>query len=80
MGTEDLVRKLQSYDEAFGIDIIHAETDTIEFDLVGNSADFSDFAEELYKFCPDIVDQGVRTVAELEEQIVVTGRVFLWWD
>src|SRR5262249_38127499 len=34
MGTEDLVQKLQSYDEAFGIDIIHAETDTIEFDLV----------------------------------------------
>lgn len=80
LGTEDLVRKLQTYDGAFGIDIIHAETDTIEFDLTGNPEDFSDFAEDLYKFCPDIVDQGVGSVADLEEQIVVTGRVFLWWD
>jgi hypothetical protein len=80
MGTEDLVRKLQSYDDAFGIDIIHAETDTIEFDLVGNPTSFSDFAADLYEFCPDIVDQGVGTVEELEEQIVVAGRIYLWWD
>jgi hypothetical protein len=80
MGTEDLVRKPQVYDKAFGIDILHAETDTIEFDLVGNPRSFPEFAADLYTFCPDIVDQGVGTVADLEEQIVVTGRVFLWWD
>jgi hypothetical protein len=80
MGTEDLVRKLQTYDEEFGIDIIHAETDTIEFDLVGDPENFSAFAADLYEFCPDIVDQGVGSVADLEEQIMVAGRVFLWWD
>jgi hypothetical protein len=80
MGPEELVRKLRSYDEVFGINIFHAETDTIEFDLVGNPESFSEFCADLYRFCPDIVDQGVGTVEALEEQIVVTGRVFLWWD
>jgi hypothetical protein len=80
MGTEDLIQKLQSYDEAFGINILQAETDTIQFDLVGNPEDFSAFCQDLYRFCPDIVDQGVGTVEAMEEGIMVTGRVFLWWD
>lgn len=34
METEDLVERLRAYDAAYGIDIVHAQTDTIEFDLV----------------------------------------------
>lgn len=80
METEDLVKKLAAYDKKYSIDIFHAETDTIEFDVKGDVDDWGAFAKDLYKFCPDIVDQGIGTVERLEEALVDTGRVYLWWD
>jgi hypothetical protein len=80
METEDLIQKLQEYDEQFGIDIDHAETDTIEFRLLRKPGDVSGFARDVYEFCPDIVDQGVGTVPALEESIRRDNRVYLWWD
>jgi hypothetical protein len=78
--TEDLVRKLQEYDSKFGIDIFHAETDTIEFKFRSVPDDLPAFCRDVYDFCPDIVDQGVGTVEKLEGEIARTGVVFLWWD
>ena len=78
--TEDLIAKLQRYDEQFGIDIWHAEVDTVEFALEKYPADMAAFAQDLYEFCPDIVDQGVGSVAALEQRIEVMGEVYLWWD
>ncbi len=80
MDTEDLVRKLQEYDSKYGIYIFHAETDTIEFRFQTLPKDLTGFCKDLYKFCPDIVDQGTGTVEKLEEEIARTGTVFLWWD
>jgi hypothetical protein len=78
--TEDLIRKLTEYDRAYGIDIFHAETDTIEFRLTRLPDDLRRFSRDLYEFCPDIVDQGVETVEALEQEIRRTGEVYLWWD
>jgi hypothetical protein len=80
MDTEDLVRKLREYDHKYGIDVFHAETDTIEFTLLNTPDDLSGFAADLYEFCPDVVDQGVGSVAALEGSIEVLGQVYLWWD
>lgn len=80
MGTEDLIRKLREYDIAHGIDIFHAETDTIEFRLKRMPSDMPGFCEDLYQFCPDIVDQGVGSLEALQELITQTRFVYLWWD
>ncbi len=80
MGTEALVKKLQSFDQAFGIDIIKASTDTIEFKLKRPPSDTSKLAKDIEQFCPDVVSQGVGTTEKLAEAIRETGRVFLWWD
>ena len=80
MDTEDLVEKLREYDQDHGIDVYHAETDTIEFMLLSTPEDLSGFAADLYEFCPDVVDQGVGSVAALQESIEVVGQVYLWWD
>jgi hypothetical protein len=80
MVTEDLIRKLAEYDRAYGIDIFHAETDTIEFRLLKLPDDMPGFCKELYKFCPDIVDQGAGTVEALQNEIGKSQQVFLWWD
>lgn len=80
MATEDLVRKLQTYNSKYGIDIFHAETDTIEFRLRSVPMDLPAFCKDLYEFCPDIVDQGVGTVEALEKEVAKSGKVYLWWD
>lgn len=78
--TEDIVAKLAEYDRAHGIDIWHAETDTVEFHLLRAPADLAAFAADVYEFCPDIVDQGVGSVEALAEAIEALGGVYLWWD
>jgi len=80
METDDIIRKLEEFDLKFGIDIFHAESDTIEFEFKQLPENLMAFSQDLYEFCPDIVDQGLETVENLENEIAVTGRVFLWWD
>jgi hypothetical protein len=80
MGTEDLIRKLEQYHSQYGIEIFHAETDTIEFRFLTMPSDLAAFCGDLYRFCPDIVDQGTGSVHALEKEIAKTGTVFLWWD
>lgn len=80
MDTKDLIHKLKQYDAMYGIDIFHAETDTIEFTLRTLPKDMKSFCEDLYKFCPDIVDQGAGTLNDLEKQITESKSVYLWWD
>jgi hypothetical protein len=78
--TEDLVARLADYDGRYGIDIFHAETDTVEFVLGRMPEDLPGFCQELYEFCPDTVDQGSGSLAALEKEIRSRGQVFLWWD
>ena len=78
--TEDLVRTLAGFDQRYGIDIFHAEADTVEFVLGRMPEDLPEFCQELYEFCPDIVDQGSGSVEALEEEVRTRGQVFLWWD
>lgn len=80
MGTEDLIRQLQQWDAEFGIDIFQAETDTIQLKLKSKPHDPHGFAQAVYKFCPDIVDQGTGSVDQLEAAILESQQVYLWWD
>ncbi|ERI08977.1 DUF4253 domain-containing protein [Aneurinibacillus aneurinilyticus] len=80
MMTEELIKKLQEYDRAFGIDITQAETDTVRFFLKNEPEDWTWFCNDLYDFCPDIVDQGCGSLEVLEEEIKKRKAVSLWWD
>jgi hypothetical protein len=78
--TEDLITRLKSYDEKYGIDIFHAELDTIEFKLRTLPKDLRAFCKDLYEFCPDIVEQGAGDLQTLEKEISRAQSVYLWWD
>jgi len=80
MTTEAIVKKLRAYHALGGIEIWHAETDTVQADLVTLPADMKAFSEDVYAFCPDIVDQGTATVAALEKEMAKTKTLYLWWD
>jgi hypothetical protein len=43
-------------------------------------SDLDAFSKEVYKFCPDSVDQGVGTVENLKPAIKEMNGLWLWWD
>lgn len=78
--TEDIIRKLSRYDEEFGISIFAATTDTVRFTLATQPENLWVFANDVYNFCPDIVDQGVGSVQALADEIARYQTLTLWWD
>jgi hypothetical protein len=80
MDTEAIVAELRAWDREFGIDIWQAETDTVQLRLKSMPRNLPAFAQRVYKFCPDIVDQGVGNVKALAREIEKTKSITLWWD
>ncbi|MCD2518311.1 DUF4253 domain-containing protein [Massilia sp. G4R7] len=80
MNNEDLKRRLARWHEAYGIDIWQAETDTIQLRFTRMPSNVQSFAKEVYKFCPDIVDQGAGSQKALEQDIQKRKGLYLWWD
>ena len=80
LSTEDIVTKLKELDRRYGIRIYAAQTDSVGFELRKQPADPRAFAEELYAFCPDLVDQGVGSVEQLAEYLKDHRDLHLWWD
>ena len=78
--TEAVVARLRKLDADYGLDLVRAETDTVEGFITGKNIDWERLAEELNEFCPDVVDQGVGDVGSLVDALKEDGRVYLWWD
>lgn len=75
-----IIEKLRSWDEKYGIDIWHAESDTIQLKFDSLPKDPESFALEVYEFCPDLVDFGSDDVSEIRDYLVGAKAMFLWWD
>jgi hypothetical protein len=78
--TDQIIEELRRWDSQFGIDIWQAETDTVQLKLKSIPVDLPEFAQGLYEFCPDIVDQGVGDIGSLQAAVKQEGAIFLWWD
>ncbi|MDP8223026.1 MAG: DUF4253 domain-containing protein [Candidatus Lernaella stagnicola] len=79
LATEDIIARLRAIDEQFGIDPYLADADTVGFVLRRVPEDLPAFAQRLYDFCPDIVDQGAGSLEALAAGIGRTRDVILWW-
>lgn len=80
LDTKAIIAELQAWDKEWGVDIWQAETDTVRLRLKTMPKNMHAFAERVYKFCPDIVDQGAGSVEALAKEIERTQSVDLWWD
>lgn len=80
LDNDDIVAKVEGWDAKYGANVIGCSRDWmhIEFDVLPSSVKL--FADEVYEFCPDSVDQGVGSVKELQKAIVEMHGVWLWWD
>lgn len=80
MTTNDLIAWFESHQEQIEVDIMQASTDMIFGKVLSGPEDMDSFVEELYEFCPDIVDQGSGNIADLREMLGERRVLFLWWD
>jgi hypothetical protein len=77
---EDVVTRLKEWEKTFSFDIVGADNDWVEIEFKTLPKDLAAFAEEVYDFCPDAVDQGPGSVSGLVKEMQATRRLFLWWD
>ncbi|MEE3623605.1 DUF4253 domain-containing protein [Nitrospirillum sp. BR 11752] len=80
---ESHVAALRVWHEKYGAELIVLSNDTMELRVDRRPADKAeawDLARNQYRYCRDIVDQGVGTVGALAGGLLQTPYWFFWWD
>lgn len=80
ISNQDVIDRLKEWEIHSPFDILGADGDWVEIEFKILPKDLKAFAEEVYDFCPDAVDQGPGGIAELAKEIQKTKKLFLWWD
>jgi hypothetical protein len=80
MMTEDLIAWFAAHEDEIEVDILQASTDTIYGRVLRGPEDLDDFVDELYAFCPDIIDQGSGDKNDLRDMLAEHRMIYLWWD
>jgi hypothetical protein len=69
MDTEAIIARLQQWQTLCKFKITAAGHDTVNIKFDTLPADMGAFAEDVYDFCPDLVDQGTGCVREMVEEM-----------
>ncbi|CEG11029.1 conserved exported hypothetical protein [groundwater metagenome] len=77
---KDVIDKLKEWEKRYPFEILGADFDWIEAEFKTVPEDMDSFVEEVYEFCPDIVNQGINTFENLSKEMRETKRLYLWWD
>lgn len=80
MSTQDVVEKISAWHEKHGVDVLQADVESVDLRFLKLPDNVHALAEDIYAFCPDVVDQGVGTVEALADHLRKHKRVPLWWD
>ena len=65
--TEDIIEKLNIWDERYGIEILNVENDKVKVLFKDIPDDVTLLVTEIYEFCPDITDQHFGYFKEILE-------------
>ena len=77
---KDIVDKLQTWREQTNFIVIGASMDWLQLHFKTMPNDINSFAEDVYEFCPDAIDQGAGDMETLIKEIERMNGVYLWWD
>ena len=78
--TKHVLQRLKAWDKKYGLTIVGAGMDWVQASFKAKPSPMLPFAREVYKFCPDVVDQGTDTVEKLAEEMARSNSLYLWWD
>jgi uncharacterized protein DUF4253 len=77
---DSLLKIIRTFDVKYDLQLIAANGESCEFVIRKNPTDWLEFAKEVYKVCPDVVDQGTGTVESLANEMKISNRLYFWWD
>jgi hypothetical protein len=77
---EEVVAHYRQWAGKYGLELTGAGLDWLSARFSKPPEDWLAFAREVYKFCPDIVDQGTNTVEKLADEMRASNELYLWWD
>ena len=77
---DSLISIIRNFDKKYSLELIGASGDWCEFIVHNEPKSWIQFAKEVYKVCPDVVDQGAGTIQALAEEMKRTKRLYFWWD
>ena len=77
---EEVVEQLREWNRLAPFKIIGAGNDWVELEFMVLPEDIKAFAEEVYDFSPDTVDEGTGTVRDLILELRKTRRLVLLWN
>ena len=80
LDNQAVINKLIEWHTNFPFEIIAADSASITARFIRKPLNMLSFAQEVYDFCPDIVDQGTNTVEVLAEEMEKSDILYLWWD
>jgi hypothetical protein len=82
ISNERVISILKEWYRRYPYIIIGADYDWVEanFEVFPEGKALKAFATEIYKFCPDIVEQGSGSINGLIEEMKETRKLYLWWD
>jgi hypothetical protein len=78
--TNDIIHKLKEWNHRLDFRIAAAGFDSVGIVLEDLPQDVEAFADEVYEFCPDTIDQGAGSKKELVKVIRTTRNLWMWWD
>lgn len=76
----DVMQRLKKWDDLYGLRVYGAGMDWLQAEFDTPPRDWAAFAEEVYEFCPDVVDQGTGSVEALATELKKIRDIYLWWD
>jgi hypothetical protein len=77
---DSLITIIKDLDKKYSLELIGASGDWCEFFIHNDPPSWTDFGNEIYKICPDIVDQGAGSIEAMVEEVKKTKRLYFWWD
>lgn len=77
---DDIVKKISEWKSKYGLIVIGCSQDWLQIEFDNLPTHIDEFADEVYEFCPDSIDQGVGTVENLKQAIIEMKGLWLWWD
>ena len=77
---KNVVEQLEKWKSKNDFNILVCGRDFLQLEFKTLPTDLDAFAKEVYKFCPDIVDQGVGDIKNLKSAIKEMNGLYLWWD
>lgn len=69
VSTEDILHKLAEWEKRCSFTITDVESDSVMLEFTTLPADLEQFAQEIYQFCPDVIDQHYGCFGEMLESM-----------